>query len=56
MACYNHIPHVSVLATREYVKRTVSALANGAICIGGKAVSEGLLLIKNYTSTVPCNL
>jgi hypothetical protein len=37
---YNYIPHLSVLATRdsdsEYVKRTVSAVADGAACIGGK--------------------
>jgi len=32
------------------------ALADGAVCIGGKTVSEGVLLIINYTSTVPHNI
>jgi hypothetical protein len=36
MMFYNNIPHFSVLATRKYVKRTVSAVADGAVCIGGK--------------------
>ena len=39
----NHIPHFSVSATTEYVKRTVScALTDGAVCIGGTAVSEDI--------------
>jgi hypothetical protein len=33
--------------------RTVSAAADGAICIGGKAVSKGVLLIENFTNVVP---
>jgi len=33
-----------VLVIREYVKRTVSAVADGAVCI-----SEGVLLIKDCT-------
>ena len=35
------------------MKRTVSAVADGVVCIGGKAVSEGLLLIKDCTKPVP---
>ena len=38
MAFYTHVPHFSVLATWEYVKRTVSARADGAVCIGREVV------------------
>jgi len=37
MAFYNHVPHFSVLATWEYVKRTISARA---VCIGMDKVSS----------------
>jgi glycine betaine/choline ABC-type transport system substrate-binding protein len=54
---YNYIPHFSVLATKEYVKRTVSVQASvGAVCIGGKAVSEGIILIEICASAVPHNI
>ena len=36
MAFYNHIPHLNVLATREHVKRTVSAVADGQFALGEK--------------------
>jgi len=35
------------------VKRTVSAVADGTVCIGGKAVSEGMLLITSCISVAP---
>ena len=35
------------------MRSTVSAVADGAVCVGGIAVSEGVLLIKNCTSAVP---
>jgi len=35
MAFYNNVPHFSVLATCEYVKRTISVhRADEAVCIG----------------------
>jgi hypothetical protein len=50
MAFYNHVPHYSVLATREYVKRTISARADKAVCIGREDVPVGVLLIESCTS------
>jgi uncharacterized protein YjeT (DUF2065 family) len=51
MNFYKRNPNVSVLATREYVKRIVSALcalADGAVCIGGVcAVYRGVVLLKS---------
>jgi hypothetical protein len=35
------------------VKRTISARADGAVCIGREAVLEGVFLIRNCTSAVP---
>ena len=52
MTYYNQIPRLSVLATREYVERTVSAVADGAVCIGREAV----FLIKIRASAVPHNI
>ena len=56
MAFYNHVSHFSVLATWEYVKRTISAGADGAVCIGREAILVGMFLIKNCTSAVPHNI
>jgi len=38
------------------VKRTISARADGAVCIGREAVPVGVFLIKNCTSAVPHNI
>jgi len=38
------------------VKRTISARADGAVCIGREAVPVGVFLIKNCTSAVPQNI
>jgi len=38
------------------VKRTVSARADGAVCIGREAVPVGLFLIKDCISAVPHNI
>jgi len=38
------------------VKRTISAMADGAVCIGREAVPVGVFLIKNCTSAVPHNI
>jgi hypothetical protein len=38
------------------VKCTISARAEGAVCIGRKAVLVGMFLIKNCTSAVPHNI
>jgi hypothetical protein len=38
------------------LKRTISAKADGAVCIGREAVPKGVLLIKNCTSAVPHNI
>jgi hypothetical protein len=35
------VPHLSVLANWEYVKRTISARADGAVGIGREAVPVG---------------
>jgi hypothetical protein len=56
MAFYNHVPHFSVLATGEYVKRTIGAGADGTVCIGREAVPVGVFWIKNCTSAVPQNI
>jgi hypothetical protein len=52
MAFNNHVPLFSVLATREYVKRTISTRADGAVCVGREAVPIGVFLIRNC-SAVP---
>jgi hypothetical protein len=38
------------------VKRTISARAGGAVCIGREAVPVGVFLIKNCTSALPHNI
>ena len=40
-----HVPHFSVLAAWEYVKRTISARADGAVCIGREEVPVDVFLI-----------
>ena len=52
VAFYTHVPLFSVLATREYVKRTISTRADGAVCVGREAVPIGVFLIRNC-SAVP---
>jgi hypothetical protein len=37
------------------VKRTISAKADGAVCIGREAVPLGVFLIENCTTAVPHN-
>jgi len=38
------------------VKRTISARADGAVCIGREAIPVGVFLIKSCTSAVPHNI
>ena len=38
------------------MKRTISARADGAVCIGREAVPVGVFLIKNCRSAVPHNI
>jgi hypothetical protein len=38
------------------VKRTISARADGAVCIGREATPVGVFLIKICTSAVPHNI
>ena len=38
------------------MKRTISARADGAVCIGREAVPVGVFLINNCTSAVPHNI
>jgi len=45
-----------VLAIWEDVKRTISARADGTVCIGREAVPVDVLLTKNCTSAVPHNI
>jgi hypothetical protein len=54
MTFYNHNPHFSVLATRERGEAHCQfALADGAVCIGGKAVSKGILIkIHRYSTSL----
>ena len=41
-----------MLATQEYVKRTISARADGAVCIGREAVLVGMFLIVPHNITL----
>jgi hypothetical protein len=54
MTLYNHIPRFSVLATREYVKHTVSVHADGPVCFKEKAVSYSSTPIVWSTVTPRC--
>ena len=38
------------------MKRTISARADGAVCIGREAIPVGVFLIKSCTSAVPHNI
>jgi len=38
------------------VKRTISARADGAVCVGREAVPVGVFFINNCTSAVPHNI
>ena len=40
----------------ESMKRTISARADRAVCIGREAVPVGVFLIKNCTSAIPHNI